>query len=233
MYTCRNIFPDNLIRACLQQVGTEYTQSFYNETTVEWYTSLSNETVGINGSFVASVKNMDPIYNGSHWFHYFNVTRQKFKIVGNPNYQAYTNVLGLVCFSIFFGLILSRMGKRGAVMNAFFVSLNEVIMEMVMLIMWYSPVGICFLIIGKFLEIEDLLLTAKQLGLYMVTVIVGLLIHTCITLAGLFWIFTRKNPFSFFKGMLQAFVTAVGTASRLKLVFFFIVCDYERIILVL
>ena len=78
----------------------------------------------------------------------------------------------------------------------------------------YSPFGIMCLIVGKILSIPDLQKTAQQLGLYMVTVILGLIIHACGTLFGLYLVITRKNPLVFFKGMLQAWVTALGTASR-------------------
>lgn len=78
----------------------------------------------------------------------------------------------------------------------------------------YSPFGIMCLIAGKVMEISDLAETAERLGLYMVTVIVGLVIHACGTLFGLYFVVTRKNPLVFFRGMLQAWVTALGTASR-------------------
>ncbi|XP_014667300.1 PREDICTED: excitatory amino acid transporter-like [Priapulus caudatus] len=77
----------------------------------------------------------------------------------------------------------------------------------------YSPFGIMFLIAGKILEIESMAETAKQLGLYMVTVISGLMIHALIVLPLLFFLITRNNPLSFCKGMLQAWITALGTAS--------------------
>jgi solute carrier family 1 (high affinity glutamate transporter) protein 2 len=64
------------------------------------------------------------------------------------------------------------------------------------------------------MSIENLAATAQQLGLYMITVILGLLVHALITLPGIYYIFTHKNPAVFFKGMLQAWVTALGTASR-------------------
>ena len=70
------------------------------------------------------------------------------------------------------------------------------------------------LIAGKILSIENLASTASQLGLYMLTVILGLMIHACGTLSILYFVITRKNPFTFFKGMLQAWITALGTASR-------------------
>ena len=47
------------------------------------------------------------------------------------------NVLGLVVFSIVFGIVLSRMGEKGAPLKAFFETLNEVVMKMVTLVMWY------------------------------------------------------------------------------------------------
>ncbi len=78
----------------------------------------------------------------------------------------------------------------------------------------YSPFGIMCLIAGKIMSIENMAKTASQLGLYMITVIVGLLIHACGTLSLMYFIVVRKSPLTFFKGMLQAWVTALGTASR-------------------
>lgn len=46
------------------------------------------------------------------------------------------NVLGLVIFSIVFGIILGRVKERGIPVKRFFESLNEIIMEMIGLVMW-------------------------------------------------------------------------------------------------
>ena len=70
------------------------------------------------------------------------------------------------------------------------------------------------LIAGKILSLENLAKTAEQLGMYMITVITGLIIHAVGTLSLMYFVITRKNPFKFFKGMLQAWITALGTASR-------------------
>ncbi|VDP07811.1 unnamed protein product [Schistosoma mattheei] len=67
----------------------------------------------------------------------------------------------------------------------------------------YSPFGIFFLILSKMLEIENLSDTAKALGLYMITVVTGLAIHLLGTLALLYYSVTRKNPFTFYKGLFQ------------------------------
>ena len=71
-----------------------------------------------------------------------------------------------------------------------------------------------FLIAGKIMSIEDLVGTASKLGLYMVTVITGLIIHAAVILPLMYFIVTRKNPFVFFRGVLHAWVTALATASR-------------------
>ncbi|PAA83798.1 hypothetical protein BOX15_Mlig001421g4, partial [Macrostomum lignano] len=124
-----------------------------------------------------------------------------------------TNVLGLVSFSIFFGIIIGQMGDQALLMVQFFNIMNDIIMRMVKIIMWYSPIGIFFLIASKILLIKDLTTTAQSLGLYMITVILGLIIHSCLTLSVSFFVMTRKNPLTFFRGIFQAWITALGTAS--------------------
>jgi solute carrier family 1 (high affinity glutamate transporter) protein 2 len=78
----------------------------------------------------------------------------------------------------------------------------------------YSPFGIMCLIAGKILEIDDIGKTAQQLGMYLITVLVGLFIHGAGTLPLIYFAVTRKNPLTFFRGMMQAWVTALGTSSR-------------------
>ncbi|MEQ2213926.1 Excitatory amino acid transporter 2, partial [Xenoophorus captivus] len=78
----------------------------------------------------------------------------------------------------------------------------------------YSPVGIASLIAGKIAAIGDLETVARQLGMYMVTVIVGLVIHGGLILPAIFFAITRKSPFTFYSGIFQAWITALGTASR-------------------
>ncbi|XP_054630388.1 solute carrier family 1 member 3a isoform X3 [Dunckerocampus dactyliophorus] len=123
------------------------------------------------------------------------------------------NALGLVVFSMCFGLIIGSMREQGQPLRDFFDCLNEAIMRLVAIIMWYAPIGILFLIAGKIVEMDDITSMGGQLGMYTVTVICGLLIHAILVLPTLYFIVTRKNPFIFIAGLLQALITALGTSS--------------------
>ncbi|CAH8861820.1 unnamed protein product [Trichobilharzia szidati] len=152
------------------------------------------------------------------------VMKPKIEVINGENVTTYTevletkmvdstNILGLVTFSIVFGLIVGQLRDKGRVLLEFFCIVEDIIMRVVRLVMWFAPIGIFFLILAKIIAIKDLKKTATGLGLYMATVTIGLIIHLFIVLALLYTLILRKNPYAFFKGMLQAFLTALGTAS--------------------
>ncbi|EDL89444.1 solute carrier family 1 (high affinity aspartate/glutamate transporter), member 6 [Rattus norvegicus] len=105
------------------------------------------------------------------------------------------------------------MKHKGRVLRDFFDSLNEAIMRLVGIIIWYAPVGILFLIAGKILEMEDMAVLGGQLGMYTLTVIVGLFLHAGGVLPLIYFLVTHRNPFPFIGGILQALITAMGTSS--------------------
>ncbi|XP_070792042.1 excitatory amino acid transporter 1 isoform X2 [Pituophis catenifer annectens] len=191
----RNMFPPNLVEACFKQFKTNY------EERVHHTHDHSNETsvlAGIINNVTEAVENL---------------TQMKKEMIPVPGAVNGVNALGLVVFSISFGLVIGNMKEQGRAMRDFFDSLNEAIMRLVALIMWYAPLGILFLIAGKIVEMEDMGVIGGQLAMYTVTVIIGLLIHAIIVLPLLYFFITRKNPWLFIGGLLQALITALGTSS--------------------
>ncbi|XP_059687689.1 excitatory amino acid transporter 5 [Gavia stellata] len=123
------------------------------------------------------------------------------------------NVLGIVIFSATIGLLLGKMGERGTPLVNVCQCLNEAVMKIVSMAVWYFPFGIVFLIAGKILEMEDPTVIGQKLGLYAITVMSGLVIHGLILLPLLFVLITKKNPFAFIQGILQALLIALATSS--------------------
>ncbi|XP_038049201.1 excitatory amino acid transporter 2-like [Patiria miniata] len=219
----RNMMPVNLVQACFEQSTTMYVMEeqfeniLVNKTMNDTMASL-NDTMGLMNDTGDTVTT-DPMNTMEMMITDNPVTSAKyetislgFKKVRKIGYKDGMNVLGIVTFCIAFGLLLSRMGEKGRVMVDFFDILAELTMTLVNLIMWYSPIGIMSLICAKILSMKRPELVFVQLGMYMVTVIVGLIIHFgC--LMGIYFAITRKNPFLFFKNMLQAWLMAIATSS--------------------
>uniref|UniRef100_A0A8C5QUN1 Amino acid transporter n=1 Tax=Leptobrachium leishanense TaxID=445787 RepID=A0A8C5QUN1_9ANUR len=117
------------------------------------------------------------------------------------------NILGLVVFAIVFGVALRKLGEEGEILIRFFNSFNEATMVLVGWIMWYAPVGIMFLVAGKIVEMEDVILLFSSLGKYIACCIVGHFIHGFIVLPLIYFAFTRKNPYRFLWGIVSALAT--------------------------
>lgn len=70
-----------------------------------------------------------------------------------------------------------------------------------------------FLVASKVTEMESFDMIVKSLGMYFVTVLIGLTIHGFIVLPLLYFIITKRNPISYISNMAQALATAFGTSS--------------------
>lgn len=125
-----------------------------------------------------------------------------------------TQVLGLLVFSIVLGAVLTTMGERGRVVLRVFEGLNDALMKIVHLVVWFAPIGIASLVMERMGRAgPEFWGEVTRLGWYMATVLVGLAIHGLIVLPGLYWLVTRRNPFRLLGQSLQALLTAFSTAS--------------------
>ncbi|TNN01814.1 hypothetical protein fugu_011196 [Takifugu bimaculatus] len=140
----------------------------------------------------------------------FNITQEKVP-VGTD--QDGMNILGLVVFAIVFGIALRKLGEDGEILIKFFNSFNEATMVLVSWIMWYAPLGIMFLVAGKIVEMENVGALFASLGKYIACCIIGHAIHGLLVLPAIYFIITRKNPYTFLWGIFTALATAFGTSS--------------------
>jgi len=198
----RNIFPENILQAGFQHQKTEYVEK---QPEKKFYISLNKS--GDESLSTPVPKSTTPSVVGD------NITEAAIEWVRSYPMADGVNVLGIITFCTAFGILISNMGTKAQIMIDFFSVLNEIIMKMVLLVMWYSPIGILFLITGKILSLDDPAKVGAQLGMYMLTVMLGLFIHSSVILPAIFFVFTRKNPVRIMWGIIQAYVTALGTSS--------------------
>uniref|UniRef100_A0AAZ3S2V7 Amino acid transporter n=1 Tax=Oncorhynchus tshawytscha TaxID=74940 RepID=A0AAZ3S2V7_ONCTS len=187
----RNMFPPNLVEACFKQYKTVYKKTIHTKNVTLFWIKVNIMWMVILLLLQETVVEMIPVSGSSNG----------------------VNALGLVVFSMCFGLVIGSMKQQGQALRDFFDCLNEAIMRLVAIVIWYAPVGILFLIAAKIVEMKNLAEVGGQLGMYTVSVIVGLLIHGLFVLPLLYFLVTRKNPYTFMAGLLQALITALGTSS--------------------
>jgi Na+/H+-dicarboxylate symporter len=86
-------------------------------------------------------------------------------------------------------------------------------MEITMFIIKFAPIGIFGIVANQISQVPDLWALAQRLGLYMLTVIVGLLIHMLITLSIAIKVLGKVNPIQHLRNMSVPILTAFSTSS--------------------
>ncbi|XP_046551658.1 excitatory amino acid transporter-like [Haliotis rubra] len=183
----RNIVPDNLVAATVQHSRTE---------TVVHEVEFRDDVNSSSGGDYRKSTNLSRHF-----------TAKKTVMVDGAN------VIGVITYCIVFGVTLNQLGCRGGVVAQFFTIINLVTFKMITLVMWYSPVGILFLITGQIISTTDLTETGQTLAIYIATEMAGLAIHLLVVLPGLYCVLTRKNPYAIYLKAIQALITALATSS--------------------
>lgn len=70
-----------------------------------------------------------------------------------------------------------------------------------------------FLVASKVIEMKSFQVILGQLGMYFMTVLIGLFFHGFVVLPIIFFIMTKKNPLIYLINMTQAVAMAFGTSS--------------------
>lgn len=128
-------------------------------------------------------------------------------------YRSGPNTMGLVVFCLLFGFGVNQIGERGETIKLFFSGIFEVLLSITTKFMWLSGIGVCSIIAAKMLEIEDLPEVLSQLALFMFCVILGIFVHQLVVMPAIYFIFVRKNPYTFYLNLMDPWVTAFAVCS--------------------
>ncbi len=123
------------------------------------------------------------------------------------------NILGIIFFTIFFGIALLKVSSEK--IAPMIETINSAVSWMIDIIMLFAPLGILSLIASvtsDFVSNGSLSKLGPELFTYVLTVVLGLLFHGVATLSVLLLLF-KVNPINFFKHMTPAISTAFSTAS--------------------
>ena len=125
--------------------------------------------------------------------------------------MANDKVLSIIFFSLLLGVAISSIGEKGKPLVTLFEAFNTVMMKITDWIMHLAPFGV-FALMAYTIGTMGLSVI-KPLIAYMATVILGLVIHACITLPLLLRTFGKYSPVKFIKDVFSAVATAFSTAS--------------------
>ncbi len=131
------------------------------------------------------------------------------------NSLANGDMLPVIVFALFTGILLASMGNRVSTVANFFSQFNDIMMEMTTSVMKVAPVGVFCLIAKTFAGIGfDAFVPMLK---YMGSVILALALQCFVVYQVLLFLFTRLNPFrfirKFFPVMTFAFSTSTSNAT--------------------
>ena len=125
-----------------------------------------------------------------------------------------SKMLQIIFFAILFSIALILVpGDKTRILKDFFDGLNDVIIKIVDIIMRFAPVGVFALMAGLMVDFSGDMDVFKALGMYMVTVTIGLLLLIAGFYPFLILLFTRIGIPRFLKGILPAQIVAFTTSS--------------------
>ncbi|MDT7043883.1 dicarboxylate/amino acid:cation symporter [Candidatus Nitronereus thalassa] len=126
------------------------------------------------------------------------------------------DLLPLVIFSLAFGAVLTTVGEKGQLVINIFEGIFAAIMKLVHLVMWIGPIGVFGLVAGRLAIAggsEGIVALLVGLGLFTITVIVGLVIHAGISLGLILHLAGQRHPFTYMGFLGAALTSAFATAS--------------------
>ncbi len=123
------------------------------------------------------------------------------------------DMLAIIFFALFIGIILSLMGRKVETVHRFFEQFNDIMMKMTSIVMLAAPFGVFCLLARTFANIGfDAFLPMLK---YMFGVLLALAVQCLVVYMLLLFIFARMNPLKFLKkfGPVMAFAFSTATSN--------------------
>jgi len=139
-----------------------------------------------------------------------------FRIIPENPFQSIAtgDVLPVIFFCILFGYFITRLNDPYRTqLSHFFQGTFQAMMKLTRVVIWTAPVGV-FGITARITATSGFG-AFKSLGFYFLVVLLGLFVHAFISLPILLKLIARINPYSHYKGMLSALLTAFSTCSSM------------------
>lgn len=124
-----------------------------------------------------------------------------------------TNVLGLITICTLVGIAAGRLNRKVKVFIQFFQGGTEVILKILRWVLWITPLGISSLIAVSIAGIQDITVVFEQLGMFVLAVTAGIVIHQFIFLPLLLITLTRRNPFAYLISMARVWMLTFAATS--------------------
>lgn len=124
-----------------------------------------------------------------------------------------TNITGLILVAIVFGIAVSFISKEANLLVDLLCFFNRIVLNITDFIINLVPIGVLFLILPQILAIDNIPVLFQRVGLFTITVLLGLAIHMFVVLPLIYFMMTGKNPFRFMFNMMSAICLAFGTSS--------------------
>lgn len=130
-----------------------------------------------------------------------------------------TKMLQVIFFALLFGIAMIMLpGEKTKPVRNFIESANEIILKIVDVIMLSAPYGVFALMASIVTDMagdnpSEILSLLQALGLYSLTVVIGLAIMVLFVYPALLGMFTKIKMKDFYKGILPAQMLAFSTSS--------------------
>ncbi|MBA4285400.1 MAG: dicarboxylate/amino acid:cation symporter [Xanthomonadaceae bacterium] len=151
-----------------------------------------------------------------------NVSSAKLSDIGDVFYRLVTanpvkaaaesDLLGLVFFSMLFGIFAARIpGAVGQVQRDFWSGVRETMMHITALVMRFAPIGVFALVARAFSStgVEAI----RPLAMFFFATLAGLLFHVMVTMSLLLALIGRVSPLRMLQAMTPALLTGFSTSS--------------------